>query len=103
MLKYEITDISRVNTDTSIVEVKLSFSKNNLRIVLTVTTTKAIAIEKQVNHYMRDMPKEEVRKYKLVDKEITAGTLKVQIGGYANVDFTYAKVIEKPRSKGGIE
>ena len=103
MLKYEITDISRVNSTTSIVEVKLSFTKNNLRLILTVTNTKEVAIEKQVNHYMRDMPKEDIKKYKQIDKEITAGTLEVTIGGYCNVDLPDTKVIEKPRGKGGIE
>ena len=103
MLKYEITDISRVNSTTSIVEVRLSFTKNNLRLVLTVTNTKEVAIEKQVNYYMRDMSKEDRKKYKQIDKEITAGTLEVTIGGYCNVDSTDAKAIEKPRGRGGIE
>ena len=76
--KYEITDITRINSNSSIVEVLLKFSKNNLRLVLTVTDTKNTPIEVQVRKFMMQMPSEDVNEYKVIDKLITGGKLEVK-------------------------
>lgn len=78
--KYEITDITRINSNASIVEVLLKFSKNNLRLVLTVTDTKNTPIEVQVRRFMMQMPTEDANEYRVIDKLITEGKLEVKFG-----------------------
>ena len=80
--RYKIEGITNTGHGTCIAEVLLTFSKHNLKLVLTVTGTKELSVEAQVARYMRQIPREEWDGFHMIDYLITIGKLEVTLDGY---------------------